>query len=285
MEYSEERRRGAGNLFLTLIIVGGILLAFFVVVCIFRDGMLDTAAQQGYVEAQAAVKDDSGISFTALEDEGTDSKDWITVPGTTIDYPLVQGTDNAYYLTHDAFGNESRAGAVFINYLNAKDFSDNKTIIFGHNMADGSMFSDLNKYGDEAWGREHSTLTIQSADGSKREYSLLCYLYTSPSNDNVYVTNPDEPVTETASKLLGDAKVVYKDFSGGSLVCLSTCKHHSSRSVAVFELANYTPGIVTGEQAGMRWGNGVSPDEAVGDSADGAQDIERSQTVTPMEGE
>ena len=234
------------NLALTGVILVATAMIFAVAVCIVRDGIQDAATQESYVKAEAAAKDDTGISFTALQNEGaTNSKDWITVSGTAIDYPLVQGSDNKYYLTHDAFGNENKAGAIFINSLNAKDLSDNKTIIFGHNQADGSMFSDLNKFGNKEWGDAHNGLTITSADGSVREYSLICYLYTSPSNNDVYVVDTDEPITETAGKLIKDADVVYSDFNGGSLVCLSTCKYHTSRSVAVFELTSYSGGAST----------------------------------------
>lgn len=237
------------NLALTGVIIFACIMIFAVVVCIVRDGLVDTATQQGYLKAEAIAKDDSGISFSALENAGADTRDWITVSGSAIDYPLVQGPDNSYYLTHDAFGNENKAGAIFINSLNARDLSDNKTIIFGHNQADGSMFSDLNKYADRTWGESHNTLTISSADGSVREYTLFCYLYTSPLNNDVYVVDADEPITETANKLMKDASVIYSEFHGGSLVCLSTCKYHTSRSVAVFELTNYSSGA---ENIGFR---------------------------------
>ena len=77
-----------------------------------------------------------------------DTYGWLKVSGTTIDYPVVQGTDDYYYLGHNFYQKTVFAGAIFCDHRNDKDVSKNlNTIIYGHNMADQSMFSTLTVYG------------------------------------------------------------------------------------------------------------------------------------------
>ncbi|MFR2213338.1 MAG: sortase domain-bontaining protein [Ruminococcus sp.] len=65
---------------------------------------------------------------------------WIRIPDTRIDYPVVQGTDNEYYLKHTFKKTEHVAGSIFLDKDNSPDFSNRKSILYGHNMKDGSMF-------------------------------------------------------------------------------------------------------------------------------------------------
>ena len=70
------------------------------------------------------------INWEALKKENDQIKAWIIVPDTNISYPIVQGTDNDYYLHHTFGKQENYAGAVFIDYHNKPDFSDNNTLIY-----------------------------------------------------------------------------------------------------------------------------------------------------------
>ena len=204
---------------------------------LLKEGLKTAAADAVYSDVTASVvsQDTHNVNFTALTDSGCQSTSWIYVPGTKIDYPIVIGKDNIFYLDHDVYGNESEAGAIFVNSANSADMSDDKTIIFGHNMADGSMFSNVHNYSDQKWGNEHRDLYIYLDNGTRLHYRLLCYLYTDPSYEPVYVTGENENVGATAMRLLQDAQVRYSEYNGGKLVCLSTCKYHEYRTVAVFE--------------------------------------------------
>lgn len=222
------------------IAVCGILLA--VAVASYLGQLMNysyEAAAYSAVAKEVKREDDSGseiIDFIKVKKAGSTAKDWINIPGTGVDYPLVQGEDNDFYLNHDAYGNESSAGAIFINCYNSPGLIDNKTVIFGHNQSGHEMFTDIHSYADEGWGREHSELVIDSSDGTKRKYSLLCYIYTQPLDDAVYTVEKEKTADLCASELLSEASVSYKDYAGGKLVCLSTCKYNTMRSVAVFEL-------------------------------------------------
>ena len=67
---------------------------------------------------------------------------WIDVPGTEISYPVLQSAeDNSYYLEHTIEGEKTLPGAIYSENYNSKDFSDYNTILYGHNMRNGTMFA------------------------------------------------------------------------------------------------------------------------------------------------
>ena len=80
---------------------------------------------------------DIPVDFETLQKENPDIYAWITIPGTDIDYPVVQdSTDNTYYLNHAADTSLSDSGAIYSEKENAKDFDDYLTVLYGHNMKD-----------------------------------------------------------------------------------------------------------------------------------------------------
>ncbi len=89
------------------------------------------------------------INFEALQAENPEICAWIQVDGTIIDYPILQSginTEEDFYLTHDMNGAQKKAGAIYIQQLNDKDFSDPNTLIYGHNMLNGTMFGTLKRF-------------------------------------------------------------------------------------------------------------------------------------------
>lgn len=112
-----------------------------------------------------AVQDSAGIDFAGLAEINPDIAAWITVPDTVIDYPVVQGRDNEYYLGHLFNKTANRSGCVFINSGNSRDFSDKNTVLYGHHMRNGTMFADLEKYRDQAWADEHAVISLITPDG------------------------------------------------------------------------------------------------------------------------
>ncbi|MCL2587879.1 MAG: class B sortase [Oscillospiraceae bacterium] len=83
------------------------------------------------------------IDFDVLRTLNPGTIGWIDVPDTGISYPLIQGSDNNRYLHHTFLGVRNNSGAIFLDYRNAPDFTDALTIVYGHNMLDGSMFAPL----------------------------------------------------------------------------------------------------------------------------------------------
>ena len=86
------------------------------------------------------------IDFSELRAINTDTVGWILAEGRNIDYPIVQGEDNSYYLNHLFNHEENRLGSIFLDYRNNGDFSDRSIVIYGHNMKNGSMFTPIREY-------------------------------------------------------------------------------------------------------------------------------------------
>jgi len=86
------------------------------------------------------------IDLNALRRFNSDVIGWINIPRTDLSYPVMQTVDNEYYLTHTWKNNRNKVGAIFMECTNAADYSDFHTLVYGHNMSDGSMFGSLKQY-------------------------------------------------------------------------------------------------------------------------------------------
>ena len=94
--------------------------------------------------------------FETLMAENPDTIGWITIPGTNVDYPLMQKiTDNDYYLHHGFDTLPSVQGCLFLEGYNHATMTDSISVIYGHNMRNQSMFATLHYYEDEAFFQEH----------------------------------------------------------------------------------------------------------------------------------
>lgn len=104
----------------------------------------------------------------ALRKVNKDILGWIHIPGSKIDYPLLQGEDNEYYLKRTWKGHRNPVGSIFLESRNSSDFTDWNTIIYGHNMTDGSMFAPLHRYKRQAFWEEHPYIYIVTDAGVLR---------------------------------------------------------------------------------------------------------------------
>ena len=104
---------------------------------------------------------------------------WIAIPDTKIDYPIVKGQDNEYYLTHDIEGNENKHGAIFMDYRN--DLTRDRNIcLHGHHMKDGTMFRDLVKFKEKDFFHNNKSIFLD-IDGKRQEYHVFS-VYISQAN-------------------------------------------------------------------------------------------------------
>ncbi len=100
-----------------------------------------------------------------LATKNPDLYGWIKVDGTAIDYPLVQAEDNQYYLNNDFYGEYLPEGSIYVDYR-CDDIMDNQnTVIYGHNMVNGSMFGSIPKYLRRSFFDENKYVTLTTFDG------------------------------------------------------------------------------------------------------------------------
>ena len=118
------------------------------------------------------------IDFDALREENPDVYAWITIPGTEVDYPILQREeDDSYYLTHTIEGKEAPEGAIYTESLNSQDFTDPNTVIYGHNMRNDSMFGSLHLFEDKEFFDKHRDLTIYLPDQILHYQIFAAYVY------------------------------------------------------------------------------------------------------------
>lgn len=92
---------------------------------------------------------------------------WIEIPGTKINYPIMQSNDNQYYLNHSYQGNEDFLGSIFFDYRQNTDFSELNTFIYGHNANkdwDSPMFGELVNYYDSSWFNNHKKIILYTRE-------------------------------------------------------------------------------------------------------------------------
>lgn len=110
---------------------------------------------------------EKNLDWDKLREENEDIYAWIFVPGTGIDYPVVQHpTDDIYYLDHNLDGTKGYPGTIFTQSVNSKDFSDFNTVLYGHDMNDGSMFASLHNFEDREFFEKNRYIYIYTEEGN-----------------------------------------------------------------------------------------------------------------------
>ncbi len=105
---------------------------------------------------------DNPIDFKALKEKSPDIYAWIKIPGTKVDYPVLRSNDKPedFYLDHDENGKYRFAGCIYSQMYNSDDFTDPNTILYGHNMNNGSMFASLHSFRKASFFNENKYIYI-----------------------------------------------------------------------------------------------------------------------------
>ena len=126
-----------------------------------------------------AEKAELPIDFEGLKEINPEIYAWLRIPDTNIDYPILQheDEDQSYYLTRDIYGETNQAGSIYTEYYNHKDFMDPNTVIYGHNMKNGSMFHNIRYFSDKEYFDEHHELYIYLPEKILKYEIITCYEY------------------------------------------------------------------------------------------------------------
>ena len=108
------------------------------------------------------------VDFDALEKINPDVVGWLKMEDTVIDYPIVHGKDNDYYLDHIFDGTHYTFGTIFIDFRNRPVFEDDITVIYGHAMLDGSMFKSLEQFESQSYADEHQEFSFETREHKYR---------------------------------------------------------------------------------------------------------------------
>ncbi len=175
------------------------------------------------------------VDFESLWEINTDIYAWIYIPGTNVNYPILQsaeGVDDEYYLNYNLDGTEGKPGCIFTKKYNSRDFTDRNTIIYGHNIRTGTMFRTLHYFEDEKFFEQHSYFYIVTPEDGTIIYKIFA-AYKTDNNDIMVAHGYFESEQIFAEYLqtiysMGSYSSVYvrSDVavtSSDSIVTLSTC--------------------------------------------------------------
>ena len=171
-----------------------IAVLLFFILCVLFSGYsiwdnnhIYTKASPSVYETYKPEKEDTK-SFEELVKINPDVYGWITLYGTEIDYPLVQGEDNDKYVNTDYEGNFSLSGALFLDCNNARDMRDTVNIIYGHHMEKDKMFGGLDHYEKQDYFKEHQYGNLY-VDGTNYGLEFFMLIKADAYDSKVYNTN------------------------------------------------------------------------------------------------
>ena len=172
-------------------------------------------------------KEDFTIDWKALKEKNPEVVGWILIPDTDISYPIVQGSDNSYYLNHTFEKKENYAGAIFMDAGADASFQDRNTIIYGHNVKHGTMFAELEKFKEQAFFEQHPYLYIFTEQQNYRceIFSMYSTSATSASYRLQYADDADFKSYVDMVRELSDFNRKVSVKGQDRIVSLSTCSY------------------------------------------------------------
>lgn len=127
------------------------------------------------------------LNFQQLIKINPDTKGWLKIEGTKIDYPLMQGKDNWEYINHDAKGNYNLVGSLFLDYQNTSDFMDFNTIVYGHNMVPEVMFGGIKSFKEANYFEKYQSASLYY--GGKAYHVELFAMMEADAYDLIFTAN------------------------------------------------------------------------------------------------
>lgn len=177
----------------------------------------------------------SPLDFDTIREPNEDIYAWMAIPDTDIQYPVVQHpTDDSYYLDHTIEGRKQYPGSIYTESWNAEDFSDFLTVVYGHNMKNGTMFGQLRKFRSKDYMAEHEKVSFYTPTGEyhyrlfaavtySNAYLPAAYDYSTPEGRQAFIDSILS-IRDLNSYVNKDIEVTPED----RLVVLSTCMGNDS---------------------------------------------------------
>ena len=252
-------RRGVKPLVAALVV----LLAIGVGGTVFLVNQYLAGQRQAQIEEQTPVPENPAepegpvedprpanpIDFPSLKAEHPDIYAWVTIPDTGVNHPIVQSaTDDNYYLYHDLDGNYTIYGSVFTQSMNATDFSDPVTIVYGHHTDNGTMFSDLRNFTDKDYFDAHEEMYIYTPGHILTYRIISAYEYDNRHIMNSFDFSDPQVRQDYFASVLSPTSMQVNVREGATLsvddkiVQLSTCVEGNSASRYI------VTGVLVGDQ-------------------------------------
>ena len=176
------------------------------------------------------------LQVKQLQEQNADIVGWLEIENTNMNYPVLQGTDNSYYMTHNYKKENSKNGSIFLDANYNWNIPSNNLLIYGHNLGNGMMFQELLKYEKESFYQEHPIIRFTTAE-EDTEYEIISAFksrvyYKSEKNVFRYYFFLNSESEEEYNQFVKNAKNVSLypiDATanyGDQLITLSTCSYY-----------------------------------------------------------
>ena len=176
------------------------------------------------------------LQVKQLQEQNPDIVGWLEIANTNINYPVLQGTDNSYYMTHNYKKGNSKNGSIFLDANYDWNITSNNLLIYGHNLGNGMMFQELLKYEQESFYQEHPVIRFTTAK-EDAEYEIISAFksrvyYQSEKNVFRYYYFINSKSEEEYKEFIKNAKnaslypIEATASYGDQLITLSTCSYY-----------------------------------------------------------
>jgi len=184
-------------------------------------------------EEESSQKGSVTVDFNRLEQINEDIEAWIYIKNTDINYPVLQTSDNEYYLKRDIYKKYSSCGSIFFDCNSKIDFSDDNTIIYGHNLKNKKMFADLSKIYKGELG-DSIEIEIYTKDMYKKYQVITAYME-EPNLDIIQRNFNNDEMGKYISKniLKSKTKFNYNSSETKKLLTLVTCDSTGKERIVV----------------------------------------------------
>lgn len=176
------------------------------------------------------------IQVEELKTQNSDIVGWLEIPNTSINYPVLQGSDNKYYMTHNYKKQKSKNGSIFLTKDYNWEIPSSNLLIFGHNLNNGTMFQELLKYSNKSFYEKHPIIRFTTVNDDS-EYEIIAvfkskvyyqseknvfryYFFVNAETEQEYNNFVENAKKESLYNI--DATAKY----GDQLITLSTCSYH-----------------------------------------------------------
>ena len=176
------------------------------------------------------------LQVSILQEQNKDVIGWIEIENTSINYPVLQGTDNEYYLNHNYKNEKTAKGSIFLDKDYKWEIPSCNLMIYGHNMKNGEMFQDLLNYSSEKYYKAHPIIRF-TTENEDAEYVIISAFrsrvyYKSEKNVFKYYNFLDAKSEDEYNNFIQNAKKasLYETYETANykdqLITLITCSYH-----------------------------------------------------------
>lgn len=224
----------------------GIMVVFGIQVINIKENAVNKKIENDFTVTQTQEQNNRSEKNTNDSDSSTDIEmdwdkllatnsdvvAWIKIPGTNINQPILKGSSNDQYLRHNLYNKYSYSGSIFISENTKHPFNEVNTVIYGHNLNNRMMFSDLKKYKNSNFWQNNQYVYIYFPDGSMKTYRIISFHTIQDADKNILGTYYNsfkefEPYINEDNIYLGKVPEYDADEIGG-VITLATCTNRKS---------------------------------------------------------